>query len=149
MLPPRMDKAIGGMLYFWKPRQSATGLKQPTASLARLVSCGFYVSKVWSMLNTIDALSRQDHLNTGTSQSALLQTGADVHTSNMTLKGAAFLAFIGTVLVTACMVWTFVFNVLNVLRGALPPVVLISSFIYAFACSTLAVFFYVFHRAQS
>jgi hypothetical protein len=75
--------------------------------------------------------------------------GADVHTPNMTLKGAAFLAFIGTVLVTVCMVWTFVFNVLNVLRGVLAPVVLISSFTYAFACLTLAVFFYVFHRPQS
>jgi hypothetical protein len=47
----------------------------------------------------------------------------------MTLKGAALLAFLGTVLITALLVWTFVFHVLNVLRGVDPPVVLFSSFI--------------------
>jgi hypothetical protein len=67
----------------------------------------------------------------------------------MTLKNAALLALIGTILVTALAVWTFVFNVLNVLRGVVPPVVLFSSVIYAFASLTLAVFFFVFHRAQS
>jgi len=67
----------------------------------------------------------------------------------MTLKGAALLAFIGTVLITAFLIWTFVFRVLNVLRGVDAPVVLFSSFIYAFGCFTLAVFFFVFHRAQS
>jgi hypothetical protein len=30
-----------------------------------------------------------------------------------------------------------------------PPVALFSSFIYVFACFTVAVFFFVFHRAQS
>jgi hypothetical protein len=75
-------------------------------------------------------------------------TPANVHTPTMTLKGAALLAFIGTVLITAFLTWTFVFNVLNVLRGLAPPVVLFSSFIYAFACFALAVFFFVFHRAQ-
>jgi len=67
----------------------------------------------------------------------------------MTLKGAALLAFIGTVLITAFLVWTFIFNVLNVLRGVAPPAVLFSSFIYAFGCFTVGVFFLVFHRAQS
>ena len=67
----------------------------------------------------------------------------------MTLKGAALLAFLGTVLIMALLVWTFVFHVLNVLRGVDPPVVLFSSFIYAFGCFTLAVFFFVFHRTQS
>jgi len=65
----------------------------------------------------------------------------------MTLKNAALLALIGTILITAFLAWTFVFNVLNVLRGVLPPVVLFSSFIYAFGCFTVMVFFYVFHRA--
>jgi hypothetical protein len=69
--------------------------------------------------------------------------------STMTLKVAALLAFIGTVLITAFLVGTFIFNVLNVLRGVAPPVVLISSFIYAFGCFTVGVFFFVFHRAQS
>jgi hypothetical protein len=66
----------------------------------------------------------------------------------MTLKGAALLAFIGTILITAFVTWTFVFHVLNVLRGAEPPVVLFASFVYAFGCFTLAVFFFMFHRAQ-
>jgi len=66
----------------------------------------------------------------------------------MTLKGAALLAFIGTVLITAVLTWIFVFKVLHVLQGAEPPVVLISSFIYAFGCFTLALFLFMFHRTQ-
>jgi len=66
----------------------------------------------------------------------------------MTLKNAALLALIGTILMTALFLWTFVFTVLNVLRGVVPAVTLFSSFIYAFGCSSVAVFFYVFHRAQ-
>jgi len=72
----------------------------------------------------------------------------DVHTPSMTLKNAALLALIGTILMTALLVWTFVFNVLNVLRGLVPAVTLFSSFIFAFGCFGVAVFFYVFHRAQ-
>jgi hypothetical protein len=67
----------------------------------------------------------------------------------MTLKNAAFLALIGTILITALLVRTFVFNVLNVLRRLVPAIALFSSFIYAFACFSVAVFFYMFHRAQS
>jgi hypothetical protein len=47
----------------------------------------------------------------------------------MTLKNAALLALIGTILITALLVWPFVFNVLNVLRGLVPAVMLFSSFI--------------------
>jgi hypothetical protein len=67
----------------------------------------------------------------------------------MTLKGAALLAFIGTLLITVFLTLTFIFNFVNVLRDVAAPVVLISSFIYAFGCLTLAIFFFVFHRAQS
>jgi len=66
----------------------------------------------------------------------------------MTLKGAALLAFIGTILMMAFLTWTFAFHVLDVLRSAEPPVVLFASFVYVFGCFTLAVFFFVFHRAQ-
>src|ERR1700681_1291874 len=72
-----------------------------------------------------------------------------VHTPSMTLKNAALLALIGTILITVLLVWTFVFNVVNVLRGLVPALTLVSSFIYAFACFGVAVFFYVFHRTQS
>jgi hypothetical protein len=67
----------------------------------------------------------------------------------MTLKNAASLALIGTILMTVLLVWTFVFNVLNALRGLVPVVTLFSSFIFAFGCFSVAVFFYVFHRTQS
>jgi hypothetical protein len=66
----------------------------------------------------------------------------------MTLKNAALLALIGTILMTALLVWVFVSNLVNVLRGVDAPVVLFSSFIYAFGCFTLMVFFFVFHRTE-
>jgi hypothetical protein len=71
-----------------------------------------------------------------------------VHTPTMTLKNAALLALIGTILMTALLLWTFVFNFLNVLRGLVPAAMLFSSFIYAFGCFSVMVFFFVFHRAQ-
>jgi len=67
----------------------------------------------------------------------------------MTLKGAAFLAFVGTLLVTALLVWGFVFTLLNVLRGLTPAVTVFSSLIYAFGALTVALFFYVFQKQQS
>jgi hypothetical protein len=66
----------------------------------------------------------------------------------MTLKNAALLALIGTILMTALLVWVFVSNVVNVLRGVDAPVVLFSSLIYAFGCLSLTVFIYVFYKAQ-
>jgi hypothetical protein len=45
----------------------------------------------------------------------------------MTLKNAALLALIGTILMTALLLWTFVSNMINVLRGVDAPVVLFSS----------------------
>ena len=66
----------------------------------------------------------------------------------MTLKNVALLALIGTILMSALLLWTFVFTFLNVLRGLVPAAMLLSSFIYAFGCFSVAVFFYVFHRAQ-
>ena len=67
----------------------------------------------------------------------------------MTLKNAALLAMIGTILATVLLVWTFVFNFVNVLRGLAFPLMLFSWFIYAFASFSVALFFYLFHRAQS
>jgi hypothetical protein len=67
----------------------------------------------------------------------------------MTLKSAALLALIGTILMTALLVWDFVFTVLNVQRGVVPAVMLFHSFIYALGCFSVMVFFFVFHRTQS
>jgi hypothetical protein len=66
----------------------------------------------------------------------------------MTLKNAALLALVGTTLITALLLWTFVFNLINVLRELVPAVALFSSFIEAFGCFTVALFFYVFHKSQ-
>jgi hypothetical protein len=82
-------------------------------------------------------------------QNRVADCPADVHTPTMTLKGAALLALIGTALIAAFLTWMFISNVVNVLRGVDAPVVLFSSFIYAFGCLCVAVFFFVFHRAQS
>jgi hypothetical protein len=67
----------------------------------------------------------------------------------MTLKNAALLAFIGTVLMTVLLVWNFVLTFLNVLRDLVPAVTLFSALIYAFGCFSVMVFFFVFHRTQS
>jgi hypothetical protein len=71
-----------------------------------------------------------------------------VHTPTMTLKNAALLALIGTILMTALLVWNSVLTFLNVLRDLVPAVTLVQSFIYAFGCFSVMVFFYVFHRGQ-
>ncbi len=67
----------------------------------------------------------------------------------MTLKKAALLALVGTILMTALLLWTFVFNMLNALRGLAPAVTMFSSFIYALGCFSVTVFFYVFYKSQS
>jgi hypothetical protein len=71
-----------------------------------------------------------------------------VHTPTMTLKNAALLALIGTILMTALLLWSFVLTFLNVLRDLVPAVTLFQSFVYAFGCFSVMVFFYVFHRGQ-
>ena len=67
----------------------------------------------------------------------------------MTIKSAAFLAMIGTILVAVLLTWNFVNIVLNVMNGVSPMVALFSSLIYAFGAVSTAVFFAVFHNAQS
>jgi hypothetical protein len=74
---------------------------------------------------------------------------ASLHTPSMTIKNAALLALVGTILGTVLLVWMFVSTVVNVLRGVAPAVMLFPWFVYAFACFSVAVFFYVFRRAQS
>ena len=64
----------------------------------------------------------------------------------MSLKNAAFLALIGTILTTVLLVYNLIFSVLNVIRGLIPLDTLFSTLIYAFASLTVAVFFFVFHK---
>jgi hypothetical protein len=67
----------------------------------------------------------------------------------MTLKTAALLALIGTVLTNCYTKRAVISNFINVLRGLVPAATVFSSMIYAFGCFSVMVFFFVFHRAQS
>lgn len=71
------------------------------------------------------------------------------YTVTMNLKSAAFLALVGTLMLTVLLIAGFIFDVVNVLRGVIPAIRLLTSFIYAFAGLTAVVFLYAFHRAQS
>ena len=67
----------------------------------------------------------------------------------MTLKQASLLAFIGTLLLSILLVVDLVLDVLSMARGLIPAVTLLTSLIHTFAAVSVAVFFRVFHRAQS
>ena len=67
----------------------------------------------------------------------------------MTLKSAAFLALIGTLLLTILLAVDFITTVSGVLADVVPAVALLRSLIHLFASVSVLVFFYVFHRAQS
>jgi hypothetical protein len=67
----------------------------------------------------------------------------------MTLKHASMLALIGTVLLAILLVADLILNLMSIVRGLIPAVMLLTSLIYAFAALSVAVFFYAFHRAQS
>ena len=65
----------------------------------------------------------------------------------MTLKNAAFLALIGTALLTILMAADFINTVLGVVRDVSPAMALLRSLVYLLASLTATVFFYVFNRA--
>jgi hypothetical protein len=67
----------------------------------------------------------------------------------MTLKSAAFLALVGTVLLTILLIANLIGDVLGVARGLLPAMRLLTSLIYTFAGLSAAVFFYAFHKRQA
>jgi hypothetical protein len=64
----------------------------------------------------------------------------------MSLKSAAFLALIGTILVAILRLWDLISTITNVIGGLVPAMALLSSLIYAFASLGLAAFFFVFHK---
>jgi hypothetical protein len=67
----------------------------------------------------------------------------------MTLRNAVLLALVGVILATIVLVLEFTGDLIGVVRGLLPAMRLVTSFIYAFAGLSAAVFLYVFHKAQS
>jgi len=66
----------------------------------------------------------------------------------MTPKNTAFLALVGMVLVTILLIAGLIADLSGVMRGLIPAMRLLTSFIYAFASLSLAVFLYAFHKAQ-
>ena len=66
----------------------------------------------------------------------------------MTLKNAALLALVGTILVTVLLAFDLIRNILNVVQGLVPALTLFLSLIYAFGAFSLAAFFFVFHKGQ-
>jgi hypothetical protein len=66
----------------------------------------------------------------------------------MTLKNTAFLALVGMVLVTILLIAGLIADVSGVVRGLIPAMRLLTSFIYAFAGLGVVVFLYAFHKAQ-
>jgi hypothetical protein len=70
------------------------------------------------------------------------------HTRLMTLKNAAFLAFLGTLLLSVLLLWRAVMDILNLIQGLIPAVTLLDSLLYAFAAVTTAIFFFFFQSNQ-
>jgi hypothetical protein len=67
----------------------------------------------------------------------------------MSLKTAAFLAFIGTILLTVLQAADFIKTVTGIMHDVVPAVALLRSLIYLLASLTVMVFFGFFQKAQS
>jgi hypothetical protein len=67
----------------------------------------------------------------------------------MILKTAAFLALIGTLLLTVLLAIDFINSVLALAGGLVPAVAVLRLLIYLVASLTVTVSFYVFNKAQS
>jgi len=67
----------------------------------------------------------------------------------MSMKNAAFLALIGTLVLMILLALDFIKTLSGVLNDVVPAMALLRSLVYLLASLSVAVFFYVFHRAQS
>jgi len=67
----------------------------------------------------------------------------------MTLKTAAFLAFVGMTLLTVMLAVVFIRDVSSLMAGAIASISVLASFIRLLASLSVAVFLFVFYRAQS
>ncbi len=67
----------------------------------------------------------------------------------MSLKNAALLALIGTILLTVLLAASFISTVLGVMRDVIPAMALLTSLVHVFTSLSVLVFFYVFYRAQT
>ena len=71
-----------------------------------------------------------------------------VYTPDMTLRNAAFFAFIGMALLTVVCVIGFIGDISALLAGAIAPVRVLTSLIHFLASLSVAVFLYMFHKTQ-
>ncbi len=71
------------------------------------------------------------------------------HTSTMSIKNAALLAMIGTLLLTILLAADFIKSVSGVLSDVVPVMALLRSLVYLLASLSVTVFFYYFNKAQS
>ena len=67
----------------------------------------------------------------------------------MTLKAAALLALIGMILATILLAVSCVVSVAGFLHGVVSLAAMLAALIRLFAAVALAVFFFVFHKAQA
>ena len=67
----------------------------------------------------------------------------------MTLKNAAFFAFIGMTLLTVVCAMGFIGDMSGLLAGVTAPMMVLTSLIHLLASLSVAVFLYVFHKTQS
>ena len=67
----------------------------------------------------------------------------------MSLKNTAFLALVGTSLVTILLIAILIGDALAAVRGLIPVMRLLTSLIYAFASLSVVLFLYAFHKAQA
>ena len=79
----------------------------------------------------------------------LAPNAGSVRTAAMSLKNAAFLALIGTLLLTILLAADFIKTVSGVLNDVVPAMALLRSLVYLLASLSVTVFFYVFNKAQS
>jgi hypothetical protein len=67
----------------------------------------------------------------------------------MTLRAAAFFAFIGMTLLTATCAVGFIGDISALIAGAIAPMMMLNSLIHLLASLSVAVFLYVFHKKYS
>lgn len=71
------------------------------------------------------------------------------YTPAMTVKSAALFALIGMILLTVLQALGFIRDLSALISGAVAAIVLLTSLIHLLASLSVAVFLYVFYKAQS
>jgi hypothetical protein len=67
----------------------------------------------------------------------------------MTIKSAACLAMVGMIMLSVLLVAGFIRDLVALLQGIIPAMGILTSLVHTLASVTVAIFFYVFYKAQS